>query len=53
MPPLSNKHLHCYVNEFAGRHNARKDNTADIIAAQARSMAGKRLTYDGLISGSA
>ena len=41
---LSNKHPHHYVNEFAGRHNARKDNAIGMIAAQARNMAGKRLT---------
>ena len=38
---LSEKHLGCYVGEFAGRHNDRAADTAD----QMRATAGKRLPY--------
>ena len=42
---ISPKHLDRYVNEFAGRHNARRLDTADQMAALAQGMIGKRLTY--------
>ena len=46
---LSVKHLDRYVQEFAGRHNQRPLDTIDQMAAMARGMDGKRLTYRELI----
>ena len=46
---ISAKHLPRYVNEFAGRHNIRNMDTADMMVALARGMVGKRLTYGDLI----
>ena len=48
---VSKKRLSSYINEFAGRHNVRNADTTDMMAAQARNMADKRLTYDDLIGG--
>ena len=42
---MSPKHLQRYVNEFAGRHNTRRQSTTDQMAAVARGLVGKRLTY--------
>ena len=42
---VSRKHLNSYVGAFAGRHNLRSLDTADQMAALARGMVGKRLTY--------
>lgn len=42
MPP---KHLHRFVNEFAGRLNESIRNDADMMAALAGSMVGKKLAY--------
>lgn len=47
---LSKKHLHRYVNEFAGRLHARVMNTIDMMREMARGMVGKRLTYEQLIA---
>lgn len=47
---MSPKHLDRYVGEFAGRHNVRDSNTVDQMAALARGMVGKRLTYAALIA---
>ena len=47
---MSPKHLHRYVNEFSGRHNQRRDDTIDQMAAVARGMDGKRLRYRDLVS---
>ncbi|MCY3851967.1 MAG: IS1595 family transposase [Gammaproteobacteria bacterium] len=47
---MSPKHLGRYVNEFAGRHNVREDNTPYQMASIVRHMDGKRLTYKTLIS---
>ena len=47
---LSAKHLDRYVTEFAGRHNDREADTADIMAHMAQGMIGKRLRYQDLVS---
>ena len=47
---ISAKHLHRYVNEFAGRLNIRNMNTIDMMVSLTQGMVGKRLTYDVLIS---
>ena len=45
---MSPQHLDRYVNEFAGRHNARDEDTPDQMAMIARGMVGKRLKYHDL-----
>ena len=47
---LSVKHLHRYVTEFEGRHNARPMDTADQMSAMVRGSVGKRLLYNNLIA---
>ena len=47
---ISKKHLHRYVNEFAGRHNIRPLDTLDQMAAIVRGMDQKRLRYADLIA---
>ena len=47
---LSAKHLDRYVQEFAGRHNLREQDTIDMMAAIADGMKGKRLSYQDLIA---
>ena len=47
---MSEKHLKRYVNEFSGRHNDRKRDTLDQMAAIVRGMNGKRLQYRDLVS---
>ena len=47
---LSVKHLHRYVNEFEGRHNARPLDTADQMDAMVKGAVGKRLTYTTLVT---
>ena len=47
---MSAKHLDRYVREFAGRHNARTENTTDQMAGIARGFAGRRLMYRDLIA---
>ena len=55
---LSPKHLDRYVQEFAGRHNLRDQDTGEQISSIRNGMEGKRLRYktliadNGLISGS-
>ena len=46
---MSPKHLHRYVDEFAGRHNVRTADTIDQMRALVRGMDGKRLRYEDLI----
>jgi transposase-like protein len=47
---MSPAHLDRYVMEFEGRHNQRRADTLDQMAAMVRSMDGKRLRYRDLIS---
>ncbi len=47
---MSGKHLHRYVNEFAGRHNIRSLDTLDQMALITRSLVGKRLSYERLVA---
>ena len=47
---LSPKHLDRYVQEFAGRHNVREQDTIEQMAAVSDGMEGKRLTYEQLIA---
>ena len=46
---LSVKHLGRYVNEFAGRHNARVCDTLDQMVFIVAGMCGKRLRYKDLV----
>jgi len=47
---FSRKHLQRYVDEFAGKRNARDRDTIDQMYGIAASMIGKRLRYDDLIA---
>ena len=47
---MSVKHLHRYVNEFAGRHNIRSLDTICQMSLVAYRMHGKRLRYKDLIA---
>ena len=47
---MSVKHLHRYVNEFAGRHNIRDMDTLEQMCLLARGLVGKRLRYQDLIA---
>ena len=47
---MSVKHLHRYINEFAGRHNIRDLDTIAQMAFIVLSMVGKRLKYKDLIA---
>ncbi len=46
---MSAEHLGRYVNEFEGRHNSRRKDTADQMSTIARQSVGKRLRYSDLI----
>ena len=45
---LSPKHLDRYVQEFAGRHSLREQDTIDMMGAVVLGMDGKRLKYEDL-----
>ncbi len=45
---VSAAHLDRYVNEFAGRHNLRSQDTIDQMKAVARGIVGKRLRFQDL-----
>lgn len=47
---LSPKHLNRYVQEFAGKHNIRNQDTLVQMATVALKLAGKRLKYSDLIA---
>ena len=47
---MSEKHLHRYVNEFAGRHNSREDDIMEQMKGIASHLTGKRLRYADLTS---
>ena len=47
---MSAKHLDRYVQEFAGRHNLRDEDTTVQMSEVARGMGGKRLRYSDLIA---
>ena len=46
---MSVKHLHRYVNEFAGRHNSRQLDTMHQMTILACNLTGRRLKYEDLI----
>ena len=47
---ISPKHLQRYVNEFAGRHGIRDEDTIDQMNAVIAGMVGRRLMYRDLIA---
>ena len=46
---MSPKHLHRYVNEFAGRHGVRELDTIKQMRVVAKGLDRKRLRYDDLV----
>ena len=46
---MSPRHLDRYVGEFAGRHNDRNSDTANMMSGVVSDMVGKRLRYSDLI----
>ena len=46
---MSKKHLARYVQEFAGRHNIREQDTINQMQYIATGMIGKRLKYSELV----
>ena len=47
---MNAKHLHRYVNEFAGRHNVREEDTLKQMEAVVVRMVGKRIMYRDVVS---
>ena len=47
---ISPKHLQRYVNEFAGKHNSRDQDTIDQMESMVAGMVGKRLSYRDLVA---
>ena len=47
---LSPKHLQRYVNEFAGKHNVRNEDTLAQMVVVAAGLVGKRLMYRDLVA---
>lgn len=47
---FSHKHMHRYVNEFAGRLNIGDYDTLDMMVSMVKGMVGRQLTYKMLIS---
>ena len=47
---ISPKHLHRYVNEFAGKHNVREMDTIEQMEEVIRRMTGRRLSYHQLVA---
>ena len=47
---MSAKHLHRYVNEFAGRHNIRESDMIEQMTFLAQGVVGKRLPYKELVA---
>lgn len=47
---FSEKHLDRYVREFAGRHNLRSLDTADMMRSVAAGLPGRRLRYRDLVA---
>ncbi|MCY4150194.1 MAG: IS1595 family transposase [Gammaproteobacteria bacterium] len=45
---MSEKHLHRYVNEFAGRHNVRDFDTIEQMCKMVVNMEGRKLTFKEL-----
>ncbi|MCY4485604.1 MAG: hypothetical protein OXF11_00585 [Deltaproteobacteria bacterium] len=45
---VGSEHLDRYVNEFAGHHNLRSQDTLVKMAAMARGIVGKRLRFQDL-----
>ena len=47
---LSHKHLNRYVQEFAGRHNIRSNDTEDQLVSIVSGMVGKQLKFKNLVA---
>ena len=46
---MSPKHLHRYVDEFAGKHNIRESDTASQMRDTVARLVGRRLLYSDLV----